>query len=70
MVNAIKAVNAAIDSPHFELGVSYFLRETLEQDIEDIWRSEIEPYLEDAFFDQEVKMAAFRWEKIRAALGL
>jgi 5-methylcytosine-specific restriction protein B len=33
--------------------------------LEDIWRMEIEPYLEEYFFDRPEKARAFRWEEIR-----
>lgn len=54
-----------INNSHYEVGISFFLCENLHEDIEDIWRMEIEPYLEEYFFDQPSKAKEFRWENIR-----
>jgi len=47
------------------LGVSFFLQPELRREIESIWRTEIEPYLEEYFFDQPDRLEAFRWERVR-----
>jgi len=44
--------------------VSFFLVKDLKEQLEDIWRMEIEPYLEEYFFDQVDKAKEFRWESI------
>jgi 5-methylcytosine-specific restriction enzyme B len=36
--------------------------------IEEIWRVEIEPYLEEVFFDRWEQFDSFRWEKVEAQL--
>jgi 5-methylcytosine-specific restriction protein B len=36
----------------------------LAEQIEDIWRMEIEPYLEEYFFDQTDTVDDYRWEKV------
>jgi 5-methylcytosine-specific restriction enzyme B len=45
--------------------VTFFLDERLGQNLEDIWRMEIEPYLEEYFFDQRAKAESFQWDKVR-----
>ena len=54
--------------PHYEIGISFFMRDDLAREIEDIWRMEIEPYLEEYFFDQHDKFDHFRWEFIKALI--
>ena len=40
----------------------------LERQIEDIWRMEIEPYLEEYFFDQDEKLKSLRWDAVKEKL--
>ena len=65
LIVAIEGVNKAIANPDYEVGITYFIRESIETEIEDIWRMEIEPYLREYFFDRQDKVEAFRWEAIR-----
>jgi|GEM_PF-1244428 len=66
LVNTLKAINAAIDDRHYAVGISFFLADGKElgTTLEDIWRGEIEPYLEEFFYDQEEKAKAFRWDTL------
>jgi 5-methylcytosine-specific restriction protein B len=64
LINVLKKLNKQIADRHYEVGISFFLREDLEDQIEDIWVMEIEPYLEEYFFDQQDKVDSFRWNKI------
>ena len=64
LINLMVKLNKQIDDPNYELGITFFLRENLENEIEDIWRMEIEPYLEEYFFDQAGKVQSFRWEEV------
>jgi len=57
-----------INNQHYEIGISYFMTQSLKTEIEDIWRMEIQPYLDEYFFDQPASALAFRWEKIRDKL--
>lgn len=68
LVNVLKKVNAAIDDSHFELGISYFMRPFDETGLEDIWRMEIEPYLEEHFYSQREKVEAFRWSSVQGLI--
>jgi hypothetical protein len=69
LVGLLKEVNELIADPHYAVGVSYFLTPELSASLENIWRMEIEPYLEEQFFDRRQRMERFRWENIRARLG-
>jgi 5-methylcytosine-specific restriction protein B len=50
------------------VGISFFLRPDIKDHIEDIWRMEIEPYLEEYFFDQSSKMDDLRWAKVKTKI--
>ncbi|MEG4119672.1 AAA family ATPase [Microcoleus sp. N9_B4] len=65
LIGILKKVNLAINNKHYELGISFFLTKTLAEDIQDIWQMEIEPYLEEYFFDNLEKMDEFLWDKIK-----
>lgn len=65
LVGVLREVNETIGDPNYEVGISYFLTERLEEEIEDIWRMEIEPYLEEYFFDRPANVDQFRWAKVR-----
>ena len=40
------------------------MRPNLSVELQDIWTMEIEPYLEEYFFDQRDKFQQFRWDKV------
>ncbi|MBE9186557.1 AAA family ATPase [Microcoleus sp. LEGE 07076] len=69
LTSILKDVNRAINNKHYELGISFFLTKTLAEDIQDIWQMEIEPYLEEYFFDNQAKMDEFLWNKIKDKLS-
>ncbi len=69
LTRILEDVNRAINNKHYELGISFFLTKTLAEDIQDIWEMEIEPYLEEYFFDNLEKMDEFIWDKIKKKLG-
>lgn len=64
LVKVLRAINAAIGDPDFELGISHFLRPGLRAEIEDIWEYEVEPFLEEAFRDRPGDVEAWRWAKL------
>ena len=68
LIKVLEGLNTAIDDRHYHVGITYFLREALAAEIADIWRMEIEPYLDEYFFDQPDKANAFRWEQVHAQL--
>ena len=65
LIGVLQRINAAIGDPHYALGISYFLRADLAEQIADIWQMEIEPYLEEYFFDQQEEVAAWRWQTVK-----
>lgn len=65
LIETLKRLNNAIADKHYEVGISFFLTENLAEHIEDIWQMEIEPYLEEYFYDQLDKVDEFRWDNIK-----
>ncbi|NET41823.1 hypothetical protein [Okeania sp. SIO2B3] len=65
LIEILEEVNQEINDPHYQVGVSFFLRENIDEEIQDIWQMEIEPYLEEYFFTQPEKVDEFRWNKIK-----
>jgi 5-methylcytosine-specific restriction enzyme B len=63
----LERINNEID-PHYQIGISFFLRSDLGSHLEDIWRMEIEPYLEEYFFDQPDKVTRNSWSEMRKRL--
>jgi 5-methylcytosine-specific restriction enzyme B len=68
LIEVLQMVNREINDPNYEIGVSFFLDEELDDHLEDIWRMEIEPYLEEFFFDRRPKAEALRWERALSRL--
>lgn len=68
LVKTLKRLNQTIDDPHYQVGISFFLRKELATHLEDIWRMEIEPYLEEYFFDQAGKAKQFSWDELKKEL--
>ena len=65
LIQLLIGINDSIDDPHYHLGISYFMRWDLETHLSDIWTTEIEPYLEEYFFDQPQVVASYRWAQVR-----
>jgi len=68
LINVLSKLNTQIGDPNFEVGISFFIRENLAQDLGDIWEMEIEPYLEEYFFDQPGIVNEFRWAKVKGEI--
>jgi 5-methylcytosine-specific restriction enzyme B len=68
LIKIIKLINGEIKEEGFHLGVTFFLEKDLHGRIQLIWQSEIEPYLEEYFFDEPGKMRSFRWAEVRKEL--
>jgi 5-methylcytosine-specific restriction endonuclease McrBC GTP-binding regulatory subunit McrB len=69
LISTLKRLNSQINDQHYEIGISFFLRADLKNQIEAIWTMEIEPYLEEYFFDQSDTVDTFRWSRISAAIS-
>jgi hypothetical protein len=68
-IDFLKKLNKEIGDRHYEIGISFFLKHDLADQIEAIWKMEIEPYLEEYFFDQPDKVELFRWDKLREKIA-
>jgi len=68
LVEMLEKLNKAIGDPNFSIGVSFFMRQNLADELEDIWRMEIEPYLEEYFYEKNGMVDDFRWEKIESVI--
>ena len=68
LISTLERINREIDDRNYELGISFFMNEgkNLRTMLPDIWTSEIEPYLEEYFYDQPDKVEAFRWLDLSA----
>lgn len=64
LISVLDRLNQKIDNQDYSVGISFFLRGDLETELEDIWRMEIVPYLEEYFFDQEDVVKDFSWETV------
>ncbi|MFB2894118.1 McrB family protein [Aerosakkonemataceae cyanobacterium BLCC-F50] len=70
LINVLKDLNLAIADKNYQLGISFFLTERLAEYIEEIWKMEIEPYLEEYFFDRLETVDEFRWDNIKRQVYL
>ena len=68
LIGLLKRLNTTIDDRHYSVGVSFFLSQTIAKEIEDVWQMEIEPYIEEIFFDQPDRAAGFAWNKVKAEI--
>jgi AAA domain (dynein-related subfamily) len=66
LINALRMINAEIANYHYELGISFFMKDgaNLRKSMRGVWQGEIEPYLEEYFYDRPEKAAAFKWEAL------
>ncbi len=68
LIDVLKELNQQIGDFHYQVGITFFLRERLAEQLPDIWKMELEPYLEEYFFDQPSSMDKFRWEKLASRI--
>jgi 5-methylcytosine-specific restriction protein B len=66
IISVLRKINNVIGDANYELGISYFMVDgkELANNLKLIWLSEIEPYLEEYFYDQTSKIDQFRWENL------
>jgi hypothetical protein len=69
LITLLRRINTAIGDPHYHLGITYFLDPDLSHHLPHIWQMEIEPYLEEYFFDQPDRVELFRWTAVAGELG-
>ncbi|MFZ0544624.1 MAG: AAA family ATPase [Candidatus Promineifilaceae bacterium] len=68
LIPILTRLNNHINDPHYEVGHTFFLHENLSAVLPDIWQMEIEPYLEEYFFDRPTSVDNFRWQIIKQEL--
>ncbi len=66
LVDVLKEINQTIEDPNYEIGISFFMNDNqhLRKFLGIIWKTEIEPYLEEFFIDQPEEAERFRWENL------
>jgi 5-methylcytosine-specific restriction protein B len=64
LIQLIEEVNQEINDPQYAIGTSFFLDRNLKANLKAIWQMEIEPYLQEYFFDQTDKVDSFAWANI------
>lgn len=64
LIAMLKAVNQVINDANYSIGVTFFLRDGLREELPSIWKTEIEPYLEEYFINQPKTVDEFRWATI------
>jgi 5-methylcytosine-specific restriction protein B len=65
LIAVLRDINTAIADKNFSLGVSFFLVPDLPKQVQQIWRMEIETYLEEYFFAQKDTADKFRWAQVK-----
>lgn len=68
LIRTLTQINSLVENPRYQIGITYFLRKDLHQHIEEIWRFEVEPCIEEAFYNDVEKVDSFRWNKMRRRL--
>ncbi len=68
LISTLGQINRQINDKNYELGISFFMKDgkKLRMMLPDIWTSEIEPYLEEYFYDRPNNVDAFRWPQLSA----
>ncbi|PID85028.1 MAG: hypothetical protein CSB13_10125 [Chloroflexi bacterium] len=64
LITTLQRLNNQIGDPHYHLGHTYFLSHNLHTALPSIWQMEIEPTLEEYFFDRPDLVEEFRWENL------
>ncbi|MBM3984761.1 MAG: hypothetical protein FJ296_03580, partial [Planctomycetes bacterium] len=64
-----RAVDAELGDPDRGLPLGFFLRADLAEGLEDVWRTEVEPWLGEALAGEPARAAAFRWEAVAGRLS-
>jgi hypothetical protein len=69
LIDVLKAINDDIGDSNYELGHTYFLEAEDRDEVRNIWKLEIVPYLEEYFIDQDDKVDNYRWDEITDSTG-
>jgi 5-methylcytosine-specific restriction protein B len=65
LIEVVNEINEEIGDRNFHLGITYFMDDDLPENIDDIWKLEVKPYLDEYFFDSPDKADKFSWEEIQ-----
>ena len=68
LIQVLQDINKMINDPNYEIGISFFMILNIEHNIQDIWEMEIEPYLEEYFYNALDKIEQFRWNQVKVKL--
>jgi 5-methylcytosine-specific restriction protein B len=68
LIQVLQDINKMINDPNYEIGISFFMIPNIKDNIQDIWKMEIEPYLEEYFYNAPDKIEKFRWYKVEVEL--
>lgn len=70
LCNVLEEINERIRDENYYLGISFFMCENLQREIERIWKYEIYPYIQNYFIDESQETAEnFSWENVRHKLS-
>ncbi len=64
LVGVLNRVNKDIADRNYFIGVSFFLKENIALSIPNVWQLEIEPYLEEYFFDRPQIAEKYSWSGV------
>jgi len=70
LIAELERLNRQIGDGRYEVGITFFLRPDLAEKLGDVWQMEIEPYLEEYFFDQPERVGEWRWERVSRRVGM
>jgi 5-methylcytosine-specific restriction protein B len=69
LIEVLEKINDEIGDKQYSLGYSYFLDADVRSELANIWKMEIEPYLEEYFVDDPDTVDDYRWENISDEIG-
>jgi len=70
LIQVLQDINKMINDPNYEIGISFFMVSNIKDNLQNIWEMEIEPYLEEYFYNSPDKIKQFRWDQVEVTLDL
>lgn len=71
LIDKLEYINEEeINDQHYSLGYTYFLDVDLQEELPNIWKLEIEPYLEEYFVDDRDTVDEYRWDNVEDDISL
>jgi 5-methylcytosine-specific restriction protein B len=71
LIDKLEYINEEeINDQHYRLGYTYFLDVDLQEELPNIWKLEIEPYLEEYFVDDRDTVDEYRWNNVEEDISL